>query len=416
MNISLGMLPLRRLLGIGLALFAVYSPAATLVVTSANDSGAGSLRQTIATATSGDTITFDPALNGSVITLTSGQLSITNMNLSIQGPGPSLLAINGNATSRVILVESTIASKRWNVSISGLSITNGFVSNASPGGAGGGGIRTSTSAYNFFLTFTVSNCIVRANQATTSPYEGGGGICTSRETDLTLVDCEIIDNTATVYGGGGIWCRGSAVISRCTFAGNKTSNLGGALLLRSGNLVSIRNSTFSGNSSILNGTGSAGGAIYAQEKGNVAIYNSTITTNSAKTKCGGIMTSADIVTMYLQSTIVSDNVDVQGSPDISGVFHGVTNCLIQVTNGVSVVGANNIFGQSALLEPLAYNGGLTRTHALKRKSPAIDHGYNPLNLVTDQRGASFPRLLGVAVDIGSYEFIPPPSATVIVIR
>ena len=87
-----------------------------------------------------------------------------------------------------------------------------------------------------------------------------------------------------------------------------------------------------------------------------------------------------------------------------------------MTNGVSVVGTNNIFGQSALLEPLAYNGGLTRTHALKRKSPAIDHGYNPLNLVTDQRGASFPRLLGVAVDIGSYEFIPPPSATVIVIR
>lgn len=418
MKSSIGLHHPRLLSGIGLALLAVCSQAATLVVTSNSDSGAGTLRQAIADAASGDTITFDAALHGSVITLTSGQLQISNKDLVIQGPGPDLLAVNGNAISRVFLVESMMMNKRWNVFIGGLSITNGFVSNTSPGGAGGGGIRTSTTDYRYFLTFTVSNCIVRANQSTTSGYEGGGGICTSRETDLTLVDSEIADNTATAFGGGGIWCRGTAVILRSAFIGNKTSNNGAGLLIRSGGLISIRNSTFSGNSALLSGSGNDGGAIYAQEKGNMAIYNSTIAANSAKRKTGGIMTSADIVTMFLHSTIVADNGDASGFPDLSGVFHATTNCLIQVTNGVSIVGANNILNQTAQLEALADNGGLTRTHALKKISPAINMGYNPLALATDQRGAGYPRVLGIPAiaDIGAYEYLPPPSGTTVTIR
>ena len=120
--------------------------------------------------------------------------------------------------------------------------------------------------------------------------------------------------------------------------------------------------------------------------------------------------------MVLHSVISSGNTDTKGTPDLYGTFTGITNCLIQVTNGVALPGANNIYNQSAQLEPLASNGGLTHTYALKRKSPAIDHGYNPLNLATDQRGVGHPRLLGTAVDIGSYEFVPPPGATVIIIR
>ncbi len=407
-----------RLSTLGLMLLAAYSHAATLVVTSNSDSGAGTLRQAIADAASGDTITFASGLNGSAITLTSGQLQISNKDLVIQGPGPDLLAVNGNASSRVFLVESTVLNKRWNVSLSGLSITNGFVSSASPEGAGGGGIRTSTTDYRYFLTFTVSNCIVRANQSTTSGYEGGGGICTSRETDLTLIDSEIADNTATVFGGGGIWCRGSAVILRSAFINNKTSNNGAGLLVRSGGLISIRNSTFSGNSTLLNGSGNDGGAIYSQEKGNVQIFNTTIAENSANRKTGGIFTSADTFKMVLHSTLVANNSDISGFPDISGVFHGVTNCLIQVTNGVSIVGANNIFNQSAQLETLADNGGLTRTHALKKISPAINMGYNPLALTTDQRGAGYPRVLGIPAitDIGAYEYLPAPSGTLLSIR
>src|SRR4051812_49260118 len=58
---------------------------ATITVTNTNDDGAGSLRDAIATALSGDMITF--AAPGT-ITLTTGNLTI-NKNLTITGLGSS---------------------------------------------------------------------------------------------------------------------------------------------------------------------------------------------------------------------------------------------------------------------------------------------------------------------------------------
>src|SRR5258707_9240171 len=49
---------------------------ATLIVTTTADSGPGSLRSAIAASSDGDTIQFDPALNGQAISLTSGELVI----------------------------------------------------------------------------------------------------------------------------------------------------------------------------------------------------------------------------------------------------------------------------------------------------------------------------------------------------
>jgi hypothetical protein len=56
------------------------------------------------------------------------------------------------------------------------------------------------------------------------------------------------------------------------------------------------------------------------------------------------------------------------------------------------------------------NGGLTKTHALLSKSPAIDQGANPKNGNEDQRGLPtdtmpypYPRVSGSAADIGAYE-------------
>src|SRR5689334_14650576 len=84
----------------------------TLTVTSANDSGAGSLRAAIAAAHSGDTILFASTLTlstgsskphhagttatSSTITLTGGELDLTK-SLTIQGPGSGLLTITGTS-------------------------------------------------------------------------------------------------------------------------------------------------------------------------------------------------------------------------------------------------------------------------------------------------------------------------------
>jgi hypothetical protein len=50
----------------------------TLTVLNNADSGAGSLRDTLAAAQSGDTIVFDPSLMNETITLTSGPLALSS--------------------------------------------------------------------------------------------------------------------------------------------------------------------------------------------------------------------------------------------------------------------------------------------------------------------------------------------------
>src|SRR5277367_1771316 len=56
------------------------------IVTNLNDTGAGSLRQTLSTAAVGDTIHFASGLSNGTLNLSSGELSVTR-NVTIAGPG-----------------------------------------------------------------------------------------------------------------------------------------------------------------------------------------------------------------------------------------------------------------------------------------------------------------------------------------
>src|SRR5437667_11403328 len=109
----------RRLLLLCLGSLCAWSiglQAATVTVTTTDDSGAGSLREALASVANGDTIDF--AVTGT-ITLTSGELVVTN-SVDITGTCASDLAVNGNGASRVFRIGPGIV-----VTISGLTITNG---------------------------------------------------------------------------------------------------------------------------------------------------------------------------------------------------------------------------------------------------------------------------------------------------
>ena len=127
--------------------------AATFTVTNTNDSGPGSLRQAIADANSSDTITFDSGILPGTITLTTGRLNI-NKDLTIQGPGASDLAIDGNNASRVFTICCGMT-----VTITGVTIQNGFT------GGNGGGIAN-------LATLAITNSTISGN----SSRLGGGGI------------------------------------------------------------------------------------------------------------------------------------------------------------------------------------------------------------------------------------------------
>jgi len=403
---------LHRCAGLSLCLLAVASPAATThTVTTNADSGAGSLRQAIADAQSGDTVMFDASLNGDVITLTSGELLLSKP-LTILGPGPEQLAVNGNASSRIFNMDQSSYPTQGTYSywISGLTISNGLATTGT-----GGGIRSSVNDFRWTFRLTVSNCVVRANRATASGALGGG-IHASRFTNLTLVDSDVSANQAA-GNGGGLWCGFTALIERCLFSGNTTGASGGGMFINQHDKTVVRNCTVTGNTSTYTDWNTAlvgGGGIYCGQP-TVDIVSTTITANYAR-RGGGLRVNDSRSVVTLHSALISGNTDTAGYPDVVGTFVGVTNCLVSITNGVALPGENNIFGQPALLDTLADNGGTTRTHALPKGSPAIDKGYNPFGLATDQRGAGFPRMLGTAVDIGAFEYLPLPGGTVLTIQ
>jgi hypothetical protein len=234
----------------------------TLTVLNTLDRGAGSLRDAIAQAKSGDTIAFDPSLDGQTITLTSGELAI-NQNLDVEGPGASLLAISGNDTSRVFEIGQGVTA-----TIAGLTITHGQAeaSREDAGGSGGGGILNAG-------TLTVANDVLSANTSETH----GGAITNGPGAVLTVTNSTFSGNQAIAkvnaahVEGGAIWSsatgRGAGptvTIRGSTFIGNRavgcsgqvnTKNLiggalGGALHNDGSSSMTVQNSTFIGNQAI----------------------------------------------------------------------------------------------------------------------------------------------------------------------
>jgi hypothetical protein len=186
-----------------------------LTVLNALDSGAGSLRDTISRAKSGDTIVFAQSLDGQTITLTSNQLEIKN-SLNIVGPGAGLLTISGNDTNRVFAIDEGLA-----VSVAALTITHGLVN-----GAEGGGILDAGSS------LSLANDVLSYNQdlGNKGSTGGGGAISARGGASLVITATTFIGNQAVSPKNGAYIVGGainvadtnsSATVTDCTFTANK---------------------------------------------------------------------------------------------------------------------------------------------------------------------------------------------------
>src|SRR5438552_6571073 len=175
-----------------LLLGATDMPAATITVTNGNDSGSGSLRHAISfDASQGDTINFAPSVT--TVTLTSGEL-VVDKNLTITGPGATRLTVQVNSSAisaRVFKISSSTVT----VSISGITISNGFAQD----GPGGGGILSAG-------VLTLTGCTISEN-FTGSLFAvilGGGGVMNDNGT-MTITGCTISNNQeGDGMGGGGV--------------------------------------------------------------------------------------------------------------------------------------------------------------------------------------------------------------------
>jgi len=296
-------------------------PPHTLIVTSTSDSGAGTLRSALASAANGDTIDAT-GVSGSIL-LTSGELTVSN-NVTILGPGPANLAVNGNAVSRAFNISATA------VRIAGLTITSGKASGGGFPANCGGGIYTGPG------TLTVSNCTFSSNSAQLA----GGGILGDHSI-LTVSACTFSDNSATDQGGGGIFINavfgGSTLtVSNCTFSGNSaTNNLGGGIYNNgqaSGTAIAqLVNSTLSGNSAgygagIFNDGHSGGSAT-------LTVSASTLRGNSAGTSGGGIFNDGytGSATLTMSASTLNGNSAQYGGSIYNDAYTGSANLMVSAS-------------------------------------------------------------------------------------
>jgi hypothetical protein len=190
--------------------------------------------------------------------------------------------------------------------------------------------------------------------------------------------------------------------------GNSGSGLGGAIY-NNGGTVTIKNVTISGNS-VETGTGGGGlrfgGGMFSRN-GTLSIFNSTITNNSASTGRGvyligvGGTATGEIRSSIISSADVALGFDLTATFDVGGTVHvtGSHNLIVKQNDFPSITYSSD----DPQLGALMTNGGPTATHALAATSPAVNHGVNPLNFTTDQRGGSYMRASNGVPDIGAFE-------------
>ncbi len=364
-------------------------PPTELVVTTLADSGPGSLREALGLIADGGTITFDPALAGGTIGLTTGQL-VVGRSVTIDASAAPGLVVSGSDSSRVLQVKAGSAA-----SVNDLVIANGA------GLLQGGGVQ------NFGILY-LDRVVVRDNVIpdTAGPsFEfGGGGIYNGDGATLHLTDSTVADNTSVSQPGGGIYgFFGSTInITRSTVSGNLSGDVAGGL--RSLGNATIVNSTFSGNTS----TVWHGGGIFHTD-GQLTVTNSTFSGNIAPS---GTASGILVATFGSPANATLTNNVLEGND-------GAFACALEgggaatITSGGSNVisdgscnpnGTTDQSNTDALLGALADNGGPTLTHALGAGSPAIDAADAGACPATDQRGVARPQ--GGGCDVGAVEVSP----------
>jgi hypothetical protein len=396
---------LRLLLGLGGLALLTSAQAATQTVTNTADSGAGSFRQAIANAASGDTINFSltfPATITLVSTLT------LNKNLTIVGPSANSVTVSGNNAVRVFDVTA------GTIAISGLTVTNGSVSGLLQNGAG---FRMATGVSLSLDRCIIHNCVLSG--ATAGSPDRGAAVYVNVNSTLSMKNCYVYSNSVPTtlggYGNGGaIYSLGTINIYNTTLS-NNTAESGAAIYNENstGATSSLNNVTVSGN------VDTSDSAILVQSTGPFNLTNCTIANNSTSDWESGFY-AANTCTINMRNTIIAGNTTANDEGDSCDIYIDTTNLIgLGATTfnslGYNLIGANqteaivwvatDIHGteaskQSANLATLADNGGYAQTNALSGGSAAVNPASSNSAPFVDERGY----LRNGTADRGAFEY------------
>jgi len=313
-----------------------------------------------AAVSAGGTNTFSCAGPTTITITTSKMISVASLVLD----GGGLLTISGNNALRVFQVGNTSSVTFQNLAINNGSLTNG-------NGAAILNFGTATIVHSSFSNNSIVN---------------GGGAALQNVGAMTVDTSSFLNNSVT--------------------ASSPTNNADGAAINNNGSLMTVSNSTFSGNSA------GRGGAILASTS--MTVYNSTIVNNSASVSCGAGAIFAGTGTTTFANTIMANNTSGGACrPNCNGNVAAGPDSIADTPNCGSATQAT--FAQINL-------GALTGSPAyfpLSAGSVAIDAGSNaicaaaPVNN-TSQNGIARPADGNgdntATCDVGSFEAaaIAPP--------
>jgi CSLREA domain-containing protein len=263
------------------------------------------LREAIAFASSGATITF--SVNGVILLQDS---IVIDRDLTIDGPGPSSLTVARPQTADTPEFRFLVVSGGTTVSLADLTATGFQVTSPSSQG----------SVIRNVGTLIVENVVLTGNSA-----RFGGTIYSLGV--LLVSDSRISDNAGSglandfgdmtvrrtiisrnqmphLPGGGGILNAGVAVVEHSQIVGNSGHHGGGVLNLGS---MTITNTTITGN------TAAGGGGVW-QIGGSTTITSSTVSNNMAQN--GGGVGAINSIQLTVEQSTVTGNSATQG-----GGFH-----------------------------------------------------------------------------------------------
>jgi CSLREA domain-containing protein len=291
---------------------------------------------------------------------------------------------------------------------------------------------------------------------------GGGGVLAEGIGNYLDVDSVVVDSGTTTGNGGGIRLLGRGRLVRSVLSGNRGLAGGGINAPGGSNaIVEVRDSTIESNTSTSPGSVGGGGlhstatleVVNTTVHGNTAAFGgggihllppatatpalrsvtvSGNTSNGAGSGGGGGVRLDGSGAISVRNSVVADNVDTHPTtprPDClkggTGALTSAFNHLEATAGGCALAGTGDVSGSDPALEPLAANGGPTRTQRMTAGSPLIDAGdpdgcadRQARPLAFDQRGDGFPRSRdgnsdGTArCDKGAYEAEPANSAPV----
>jgi hypothetical protein len=244
------------------------------IVTNANDSGTGSLRQVLADAgiNGCTTITFAAGLPTIML---GSQLEITSGTLTIDGG--SGVTVSGSNTRRVFQVDSGA-----DVTFQNLTITDGQA-----GMSAGGGIA------NAGMVTIGSGTTVSGNTA-----NRGGGIVNS---GTLIINGTVSGNIANDRAGG--FTNSGTVIINGTVSGNTATNQGGGFYTGLGTVIIASGAMVSGN------TAGWGGGFYMNAP---VIINGTVSDNIAANDGGGIYIKSGTAS-FGSGNLIQNNTATTGS-------------------------------------------------------------------------------------------------------